>query len=499
MTVRFVTSNSRLPLPADEVRLSLCQLPEVAAQENLEAPKLEQVLVPGSHHKALSLDSTLVVGMRGAGKSLWTAVLSSSTHRQFVAQLARNPALGKAEVRIGFGLDESDKDFPSASTVLALHRSKTDSETIWKTVVLSHALGLVGRAAALPEGDWEQRCSWVVANRSLADSLLTECDNALAANNRVLLVLFDAMDRLGKDWMIVRDLIRGALQLALRCRARRALRLKFFLRPDMEEDAEIWRFPDSSKIQHSKVELTWKPTELYSLILTHLANQPQHGAAFRRALSEGLGIAWTEQAGVFPLPDDLESSDQKLRRVVEGICGEWMGRDKKRGFTYTWIPLHLADAFGRVSPRSFILAFKHAALAEHGGRGHTTALHYEGIQSGVAEASRIRIKEIGEDYPWVDPLLEAARGLFVPCSAEELYERWTSERIRRMQNSYSEKLPPRRFMTDPIRRGQREALVDDLIELAVLYRTENDRLNMPDIFRVGFGIKRRGGVKPLRT
>src|SRR4051812_5315019 len=100
MTVRVIYTGAKLSLPTEEVRASLSLLPDVAAQENLEAPSLEQVFVPGSHHKALSLDSTLVVGMRGAGKSLWTAVLSSSTHRQFVAQLARNPALGKAEVRV---------------------------------------------------------------------------------------------------------------------------------------------------------------------------------------------------------------------------------------------------------------------------------------------------------------------------------------------------------------------------------------------------------------
>ena len=60
----------------------------------------------------------------------------------------------------------------------------------------------------------------------------------------------------------------------------------------------------------------------------------------------------------------------------------------------------------------------------------------------------------------------------------------------------SGRLPPRRFSSDPIRAGRPEALVDDLIDLAVLYRTEDGRLNMPDIFRVGAKIKRKGGVRP---
>jgi hypothetical protein len=41
-------------------------------------------------------------------------------------------------------------------------------------------------------------------------------------------------------------------------------------------------------------------------------------------------------------------------------------------------------------------------------------------------------------------------------------------------------------------------LIEDLVELAILYRTEDSRLNMPDIFRVGFGIRRMGGVRPPR-
>ncbi len=67
-----------------------------------------------------------------------------------------------------------------------------------------------------------------------------------------------------------------------------------------------------------------------------------------------------------------------------------------------------------------------------------------------------------------------------------------------MKKAAGAKLPPRRFTNDPFRKGSPEALIDDLVELAVLYRTKDGRLNMPDIFRVGFGIRRKGGVKPPR-
>jgi hypothetical protein len=160
----------------------------------------------------------------------------------------------------------------------------------------------------------------------------------------------------------------------------------------------------------------------------------------------------------------------------------------------------LADAAGKISPRSYLLAFKRAAehTALHRPE-HQRALHYSAIQEGVIKASEIRVQEIAEDYPWVTPLLEAARGAVVPITAGELANRWTTECLGKMRRTARSKLPPRRFTSDPIRSGRTEVLIDDLVELAVLYKTKDDRLNIPDIFRVGFGIRRKGGVKPPRS
>jgi hypothetical protein len=486
---------------ASEIREALGRLPDVAAQESLNPPPLASVYVPLGHQKALSLDASVVVGMRGAGKSLWTAVLNSDQHRQFVAGLANTSVLGKATVRVGFGLDESSTHFPSSAVLAQLVEHGVGAVPLWKWVVVRHALEVAGLEQLQKVGpqatgadDWFAMPQWSASNPQQIDELLTKCDSVLAAKGKVLLVVFDALDRLSEDWGIVRSLIAGALRFALACRARRAIRLKFFLRPDMEEDAGIWKFPDSSKLQHAKVELEWRTADLYALIMTFLGNDVV-GASFRRQVGKVTGIPWQPRDGVYSVPRGLIRDEKQLREIVEEIAGAWMGKSHKRGFTYTWVPTHLADAVGRVSPRSFLLTFKRAAAATEELHGdHLYPLHYEAIQQGVAGASAIRIGEIKEDYPWVQPLLEAARGLSVPCEPEELLERWTKKEIDEVRAAT--KLPPRRFTTDPNRSGTKEVLIDDLVELAVLYRTEDGRLNMPDIFRVGFGIKRKGGVKP---
>lgn len=486
---------------AAEIREALSRLPDVAAQESLRPPPLASVYVPLGHQKALSLDASVVVGMRGAGKSLWTAVLNSDEHRHFVAGLANSSVLSKAIVRVGFGLDERNIHFPSAPVLEAIVDQKIDAVALWKWVVVRHALEVTDLKRLLKrknaDDDWLTMARWSADNPQAADEILSECDAALAAKGRALLVVFDALDRLSEDWGVVRRLLAGALRFGLACRARRAVRLKFFLRPDMEEDAGIWKFPDSSKLQHAKVELEWRTADLYALILTFLGNDDVVGAAFRKQVAKATGVSWQPREGVYAVPREIIRADKALRRVVEEIAGAWMGKSHKRGFTYTWVPTHLADAVGRVSPRSFLLTFKRAAVVTDEMFGdHPYPLHYEGIQQGVASASAIRIGEIKEDYPWVQPLLEAARGLSVPCDPEELLERWTKKEIDEVKAAT--KLPPRRFTTDPNRSGTKEVLIDDLVELAVLYRTEDDRLNMPDIFRVGFGIKRKGGVKPPR-
>jgi hypothetical protein len=312
--------------------------------------------------------------------------------------------------------------------------------------------------------------------------------------------LFDAFDRLGTEWALVLAMARAALELALSCRSRQSLRVKLFIRPDLEDDESIWAFPDSSKLRQGKVELAWRKTDLYSLVFSYLVNSVEHGALFRRAVAESSeGRECISRDDVWQLPRGLGVDDGWLQGFLELLADPFMGRGKKRGVTYTWIATHLADAAERASPRSYLLAFKQAAeFTDEHFPGHPRALHFAGIQDGVAKASDTRVDEIAEDYPWVKPLLQAARGLLVPCPPDELVARWTAPSLEKVRVEGRKKLPPRRFATDPVRRGRVETLVDDLEELAVLFRTHDGRLNIPDIFRVGFGIKRKGGVKPPR-
>jgi hypothetical protein len=486
---------------AQASRTALAQLPELATQESLQPPDLSKVYVPAHHAKALHLDASVVVGMRGAGKSWWTAVLASPKHREFVSSQLQGSALSRVTAEVGFGLDETETDFPRAGTLVALLAEGVDPGAIWLSVVLRHALRATGQAELVPVGSWGDRVRWVVEHGDEAHARLTSSDALLTERGQVLLILFDAFDGLSNEWDKMRRLSSAALQLGLRLRSRRAIRLKFFIRPDLDEDPAVWRFPDSSKLRHAKVDLAWSSADLYGLLFMRLGNaggESGFASVFRRVTTRGLN-PWLERQGVHLPPAELTRDPELQQRVIEGLADRYMGGGPKRGTTYTWVPLHLADAAGKISPRSYLLAFKSAA--EHTAMhrpDHQRALHYSAIQEGVIKASQIRVQEIAEDYPWVTPLLEAAGGAVVPITTEELSSRWTPECLGTMRRAARSKLPPRRFTSDPIRTGRTDALIDDLVELAVLYRTKDGRLNIPDTFRVGFGIRRRGGVKPPR-
>ncbi len=485
--------------PAVAFRQALTNLPVTSAWENLDPPRLAEICVPQAHGKALSSEYSIVEGMRGAGKSFWTAVLADDATRAFVATTASLPSAAKIVVRVGFGLDLADVHFPTPTRIGELLGQKHTPEAVWRAVLLRHALLCLRWPLPFEDGCWLSAVRWVEEQPGAATRCLADADRALAEQGQILLLLFDSLDRLAEDWGGIRHILAAALKLGLECRTRRAIRCKFFLRPDMvEEEDEVWRFTDSSKLLHAKAKLDWRPDDLYGVILLHLANTSAVGADFRAQLERRADVRWQEIDGAFPLPKGLSSSS--IRQTVEALAGSWVGASATKGYTYTWITTHLADAKGRLSPRSILLAFKEAAeWTDRHQPGHSLALHYQGVQQGVVKASEIRIAEIKEDYPWVEPLLSALKGATVPLTFDDLCTRWTKACIEQALAAASGKrrLPPRRYSSDQEKKPA--SLVTDLVELAVLYQTEDrKRFNMPDIFRVGFGIKRKGGVRPPR-
>ena len=287
--------------------------------------------------------------------------------------------------------------------------------------------------------------------------------------------------------------VRGLLQTVLDMRAYRRLRAKVFLRSDQVDEGRIADFPDASKILSSSVELEWPRRELYALLWQLLAHG-DFGETFRWAPAQWRPTL-DHQRVLFV--SRREIADEVIQREwFHDLAGPWMGKDRRRGFPYTWIPNHLGDTKGRVSPHSFLAALGMAAKdTQERHWDHAYALHYDSIKRGMQEASRRRVQEVLEDYPWIENVMRPLGGMVVPCRFEEVRERWEPDVLGGLNEQVKNedvKLPPSRL--DEGAAGVRE----NLETLGVFQRMRDGRVNIPDVFRVGYGLGRRGGVKPVR-
>lgn len=480
-------------MDAGTVRSALASLPEGTSHGERPAP--EHVYLPPSHVKAMDPDSLLVTGMRGAGKTFWWSALQDRNVRQLVGRRAKASRLNEdTEVRTGFGVTPASDEYPSRDVLRHLMAPGTELRIVWRAV---QAWQLApGDHPLKREHSWEARKAYVECHPEEVERLFQERDREFDIRGVYLVILFDALDRCADEWKDMYRAIRGLLQTALDMRAYKRLRVKMFLRSDQVAETEVADFPDASKVLSSAVELSWPRHELYGLLWHYLASG-ERGELLRPFLREGGGRpALVGQQSLFPGARTIDKEERQRQNFLK-IAGPWMGLGPKRGSPYTWIPNHLGDTEGRVSPRSFLAALRAAAddtasrypECEYG-------LHYDGIKHGVRQASTIRVNEIREDYPWMDRVLRPLQGVVVPCEFGEIAERWRSlgvlDRLTAEVEQNAVKLPPSRIDDGP------DGVRRDLEALGVFQRMSDGRVNVPDVFRVGYGLGRKGGVKPIR-
>ena len=488
-------------------RAALAALPEGASHG--ESPELGEVYLPRSHVKAMDPDSMLVTGMRGTGKTFWWNALQNPAVRELVHETTgRSTSSEPAEIETGFGLRSDPNGYPDKDMLKALLSKGHEPRTIWRTVLARRIAPDDHRLWRLKT--WPKRLAYVENRPEAIAQLLQAADETHARKGRHLIVIFDALDRCSDDWSDMHRLIRGLIQMALDIRPYRRLRAKVFLRIDQMDHVRIFDFPDASKVLSSSAELRWPPRELYGLLWHHLINA-KRGHVFRAFLELLEHRPWrptstAKEAGeagagveetLYQVPRRLVSDEEIQRSKFHAIAGPWIGRSHRRGSPHTWIPNHLGDTEGRVSPRSFLTALKNAAeKTDELHPDHEYALHFESIKHGVEKASRTRVAEIEEDDPWTARVLEPLAGMKVPCDFEEIEARWKRERvlehlIEDMERNVVKRAPLH------IENGA-DGIRHDLESLSVFMRLSDGRVNVPNVFRIGYGLGRKGGARRSR-
>lgn len=475
--------------PDDLRRAVLASLPEETSTFGQASPYQHFHLPPG-HLKVLGPEANIVSGSRGAGKTFWAGML---TNDHAIEQLVTvEPSLAGFRGLTGFAERSAIDTYPDERTFQSLMREGFDAEDIWRGVVL-RILG-EWHKQPVPRASWRDTTHWVASSPELVARALEESNSLLDLGSEVRLIVFDALDRSARDWATMDRILAGLLRVVLALKPFPRIRTKVFLRDDQLTRA-VLAFPDASKLTATMVELVWQPHDLHALLWQYLINGPgEHGERLRQLYVTATRKAPRILFERYQVGTEARREGESQRALFEALAGKYMGRDHRRGVPYVWIVSHLDDTKRRASPRSFLAAIRAAAddsmerYPHHG-----LALHYESIKRGVQSASRIRVEELAEDFPWVRVALDALKGLSVPCHFEMFRQRW--------REAFPDGLPaderPGGPMLPPPHGASWQGVADDLVRIGVFERMQDGRINMPDLYRVGFGLGRRGGVRPV--
>ncbi|MDX3274737.1 MULTISPECIES: hypothetical protein [Streptomyces] len=443
---------------------------------------------------ALFIDSSVVRGGPGVGKTLWARVLTDPDLRAAAAHDLKMPRLEDTRVISAPGAAGDSDGYPAAPELEALIGEGIRPVTVWTAVALT-ALGVCD-LTHLPS--WRDRAQWLLRNPDALRQAVAD----LNSQGHTHLVVFDSLDRLHPDQRITDRLASGVLQLAADlARLGPRVRAKVFLRPDTL-DAALWALRSEARRALRTTDLNWSTpdhwgqvtgTHLYGLFFQLLANHPSEGAAAFRSLTPGWRLT---PDGRFSAPEQLTSDPAAQERLFTVIADPYMGATARKGSTYRFMLTYLQDGVGGLSPRPFLIALRQAvrhALDDH--PDHPRALHHRDIRRGVPDGARARAAEVEQAMPWVQAALAPLAGQQLPVDSDQVIAQWDHaclpDRLRRLGSRAA----------DPYPSGMRHLaryhdLLEELTAAGVVHPRTDGSWDMPEPFRIAYGLGRRRGVKP---
>lgn len=464
------------------------------------------VYIPVSHWQALDPQRMVVEGMRGAGKSFWTGVL---TNLELLKVLGRQEigfdlrqALSNIQQSYKIALDAgfSEKTFPKSNELeqlLALPGVK--AETIWMVAILR--LFPMDAELGMPVSEdkydqWTAPVVWAGLNPARLSNGLAFLDQQLVERRQTALVVIDAIDRASHDLSQVSAMGAGLLRVLLELRFAKGLRIKAFFREDVLSRASP-SVVDASKLLNNKVVLQWSQSELYGLAFYRIA---QHSTTFREQFRQITGGQWKQdeaQRYVCSLASDAKT--QKL--FWRALVGDYMGKVATKGHSFPYIFNHLSDGLGRVAPRIFLVALREALMSTTAQKSETDrVIYHEAIKDGVRTASTARVTELKDEYAWIDPALQCihAQRETVPIDRTALERIWLANHaavLNQIESMRSTALIPWRSEADNATKI--ESLRTTLDQIGVIksrMKGDCERIEIPDIYRLAYKIGRKGGI-----
>lgn len=440
-----------------------------------------RTFLPGpQHERAMDRRVLVVRGERGAGKTALFQLLHAVQRQNIpLSKIVQGAPDGR---RID-GFAEQGTAHPPADVVeqFAAGAGADDVRAFW----LGH---LVGRLSAEGVGKTEHPSvffnaytpapttpsRWVPQARASLADLYAWLDAVERASGETCFVVYDHLDRIGTIDRRVREKVSAGLLGLWLSLSQRYSRIhgKVLLREDLFQ-ATLTSFADATKLEARSVRLDWNAGRLLALLVRRFAADGK----LRQWLEEvaHMELSRSKYLGWMP-PAELDERGQ--RNFGTSLVGPYMGAGPTKGFSHTWLINHLQDAHLRVAPRSLLALVRGAAelaLDRGPGASYRRLLVPTELQQSLEKASLRRVSELKEDYPVVGRL-EGLRDATLFLSRREVVQALGSVKLEDG------------FQHDA------EGAFEELVRIGVL-ADRGGRMDVPDVYRYGFGIKRKGGTR----
>jgi len=474
------------------IRKALADLPSDHDASGNQRPRVEEIFTPEQHANALDPNTPVVVGARGAGKSFWAGVLAEEKTRRVAAEAYPNLKLDRLIVIPGY--DGLDADL----TPKLLQFLVKDGDELKQGIKLWEAV--IWRAAIAAAEETEDVSLKTLMNKlknpEAFSKELKKLDAKLESLGKILLVTFDALDTLSRDWQRSSRLVDTLFEVVWSLRARRNIKAKLFIRPEQLADENL-KFVEMPKLRGGSIELTWSQTELYGLLFWRLYGTLKGNKGFSQLAT--LVGAPLKNIGASPRAWVLTHNSKVQKSAMSLLAGLYMGPSAKKGGTYDWPFKHLADAKGNVTPRSFVQLFKGAA--SNGEQLTQYAISPKGIQDGLRGASKVRVEELSIEYQWIKRALLPLAGLLVPCDEALIFKRWDDSKT--ISTILEASIDPNGGFLPPfppnIKRSRNLMLSLAMERVGVFHSREDGRKDMPDLFRVAAQMLKKGGISAKKN
>lgn len=487
--------------------ISIC-VPENGSGED-EENLLPNFLPLRAYSKLADPKNFLITGGRGSGKTELFRILTSCGGLNYILSekdRKRYTKLEKTEFLTGYiatGLNA--KDFPSPNICddllkaekpdnlttfwgglicsVILKRFKEDNEiNVLADQYLSNKIKHVLTESTSEVSKWWQSLD---SKKENWECFLDRADTILQQKNTHVCITYDELDRICGNYENLFGYIRCLLDFWFHHNSRFTnIKAKIFLRNDLYH-AKSLQFVDASKMGGYRLELSWDTRSLYRLLVKRMANTGID--EMESYLKNVPGLLQPEANGKLGyIPND---SEHAFRLLIEKMIGQYMGKNAKRGISYTWVPNHIQDANGEMTPRIFLKCFAFAAEEMLNCKNDIRALEGDRVllptrlQGAVEKVSIARVLELTlEEYQWLQNLIIRLNQKTMLMKKKEFLEYLIPEEWPEEERG---KLPGK----------TNTEIFEALITLGIVMETTDGRVNIPEIYLHGFGLKRKGGIK----